>query len=181
MGLIDRKHREREKRTNSILEAAENIIASEGFDSLKLTRLANQIELSRGLIYYYFKSEENIIAQLISNKMTELISILDAISPQENGFLEIKTILENVYQFFRKEKNFLNLISYFTSHKLQKIAAKQSLFYEEYEKKRDKLFSICHSAVEKGIKDGSIYSGANSYLIAYTIWASLGSPDFRTF
>ncbi len=130
--------------------------------------------LSRGIIYYYFKCEENIIAKLIADKLIILDAKLSDVIIYDNGYSNIKAILGRFRQFIKEEPIFLNLISYFATYKM---SADQlsSPFYSEYEKNRETVFNKCLMAIEHGIKDGSIISKSDPHVITYAIWAGVGS------
>jgi hypothetical protein len=52
---------------------------------------------------------------------------------------------------------------------------KSTPFYSEYEKNRETVFNKCLTAIEQGKIDGSIISKSDSHVIAYAIWAGVGS------
>ena len=175
MGITERRQREKEKRLQSILETAEELIKSDGFSSFTLSKLSERIELSRGIIYYYFKNEENIIAKIIVDKMTRLFDRLNKIPQQESGFKEIKAINDEFASFLAVEPQYLTFITYFITGKII-ISEKDSIpYYREYECLRDALFIKCMNAIQKGIDDGSIYPKIDPHIIAYCIWAGVGS------
>jgi len=175
MGIHERRQREKNNRIETILDSAEKLISKEGFNNFTLSRLAKDVELSRGIIYYYFKNEENIIAKLIADKMVLLLDILQSIPEDISGFDRIKSVLEKFHDFLKEETNYLNLVSYFTTCKLSKMDVKNIPHYSKYEVLRDKLFKICLDSIEKGIKDGSISPDVNPPVITYAIWAGVGS------
>ncbi len=55
-----RKQRETELRKQIILEAAENLFLSEGYDKTTMEEIANQSEFSKGTLYNYFKSKDEL-------------------------------------------------------------------------------------------------------------------------
>lgn len=175
MGIYERRKREKNSRIETILNSAEKLISKEGFNNFTLSRLAKDLELSRGIIYYYFKNEENIIAKLIADKMVLLLNILQRIPQDISGFETIKAVLENFHAFLKDETNYLNLVSYFTTCKLAKIDVKNIFYYQEYEILRDKIFKICLNSIEKGVADGSINPDVNPPVVMYAIWAGVGS------
>jgi AcrR family transcriptional regulator len=175
MGIYERRQREKNSRKETILSSAEKLIAKEGFNSFTLSKLAKDVELSRGIIYYYFKNEENIIAKLIADKMVLLLNILQRIPKNLSGFEIIKAVLEKFHEFLKIEINYLNLVSYFTTCKLAKIDVKNIPNYSEYEILRDKIFQICLKSIEKGVADGSINPDVNPPVVTYAIWAGVGS------
>lgn len=175
MGIYERRKREKNSRIETILNSAEKLISKEGFNNFTLSRLAKDLELSRGIIYYYFKNEENIIAKLIADKMVLLLNILQRIPQDLSGFETIKAVLENFHAFLKDETNYLNLVSYFTTCKLAKIDVKNIPYYQEYEILRDEIFKICLKSIEKGVADGSINPDINPPVVTYAIWAGVGS------
>jgi AcrR family transcriptional regulator len=64
MGVKERKERERQQRSNDILEAARRLFESKGFLNTTLQDVAKEAEISVGLIYRYFQSKEDIFASL---------------------------------------------------------------------------------------------------------------------
>jgi|GEM_PF-2163581 len=175
MGTIERRHREKEKRLQFILENAEELIKTEGFNNFTLSKLAEKIEFSRGIIYYYFKNEENIIAKIIVDKMLKLIGRLNNIPEQENGFKEIRVIIDEFLFFLTDEPHYLNLITYFLAGKELNSKKDSGQYNKEYEAMRDTIFLKCLNAVKNGIKDGSIYPGIDAHMMTYCIWAGVGS------
>jgi AcrR family transcriptional regulator len=173
--LYNNKKREKEKRIHDILVCAEELFISEGFRKFTMSGLSDKIGLSRGIIYYYFKCEENIIAKLISDKLTILDSELSKVIIYDNGYTNIKAILDRFLQFIKEEPIFLNLISYFATYKMSTEQLTSTPFYSEYEKNRETVFNKCLTAIEQGVIDGSISSKIDSHVITYAIWAGVGS------
>lgn len=64
MGIQERKAREKRRRALDILEAARRSFESKGFLSTTLQDVAQEAEVSVGLLYRYFKSKEDIFASL---------------------------------------------------------------------------------------------------------------------
>ena len=60
MGISERKEREREQRRNDIIDAAESIFFFQGVANSTMEDIAEKAELSKGTLYLYFKSKEDI-------------------------------------------------------------------------------------------------------------------------
>lgn len=67
MGLAERRKRERESRKNTILKAARRLFFENGFRTVTIESIAKKSELSKGSIYLYFKSKEEIYTQILLN------------------------------------------------------------------------------------------------------------------
>jgi AcrR family transcriptional regulator len=55
-----------EERRSQILEAATNVFARLGFDKARMDDIVEQSGLSKGALYWYFKSKDEIITALLS-------------------------------------------------------------------------------------------------------------------
>jgi AcrR family transcriptional regulator len=64
LGPKERREREREEVRTSILDAARELFASEGVESVTMRRIADRIEYSPTAIYFHFKDKEALLAEL---------------------------------------------------------------------------------------------------------------------
>jgi AcrR family transcriptional regulator len=65
LGSERRREREKEQRRSAILRAARKEFFEKGFRSVTVDTIARRAELSKGAIYLYFKSKEEIYAQIL--------------------------------------------------------------------------------------------------------------------
>jgi AcrR family transcriptional regulator len=73
-----RREREREKRYQSILDAAEALFAKEGFQKASMEKIADSAEVSVGAVYFYFKNKEDLLVHLLDQVGYKLRSFLGA-------------------------------------------------------------------------------------------------------
>lgn len=71
-----RREREREYRSRTILEAAESLFSTQGFLKTSVEQIADQAEVSVGTLYFYFKNKEAVLAALFDEALFLLRSIL---------------------------------------------------------------------------------------------------------
>jgi AcrR family transcriptional regulator len=64
LGPRERRDREREEIRTKILDAARELFASEGVESVTMRRIADRIEYSPTAIYFHFKDKEALLAEL---------------------------------------------------------------------------------------------------------------------
>lgn len=64
MGPRERREREREEIRSRILDAARELFASEGVESVTMRRIAERIEYSPTAIYFHFRDKESLLAEL---------------------------------------------------------------------------------------------------------------------
>ncbi len=65
--------KEAEERKNEILDAAERLFGTKGFDNTSTSDILNEIGIARGTLYYHFKSKEEILDAMIT-RMTERLA-----------------------------------------------------------------------------------------------------------
>ncbi len=65
VGPEKRRRREKEQRKKAILKAAKKLFVEYGFKSVTVASIAKKAELSKGAIYLYFSSKEEIYAQIL--------------------------------------------------------------------------------------------------------------------
>jgi len=71
-----RREREREYRSRTILSAAEILFAKKGFRKTSVDEIADQSEVSVGTVYFYFKNKEELLIHLFDESLYLLRSIL---------------------------------------------------------------------------------------------------------
>ncbi len=59
-------------RRNEILDAAEQLFVTKGFDGTSTNDILEQVGIARGTLYYHFKSKEEILDAMIG-RMTEML------------------------------------------------------------------------------------------------------------
>lgn len=66
-----------EEKRSAIIDAAAQLFAEKGFDGASLADLAEACATSKSLIYHYYASKEDILHDLMSRHMDELLSEID--------------------------------------------------------------------------------------------------------
>ncbi len=76
MPLKRRRDREIENMKHIIIEAAEDIIATDGIDGLSIRKIARQIEYSPATIYHYFEDKEEILNVVMQKGYSKILSAI---------------------------------------------------------------------------------------------------------
>lgn len=61
----------RQESMNNIMEAAFKLIASQGYESTSISQIAAAAGVSKGLMYNYFDSKEDLLEKLVTRAMNE--------------------------------------------------------------------------------------------------------------
>lgn len=79
LGSERRREREKEQRRSAILRSARKEFFEKGFRAVTVDSIARRAELSKGAIYLYFKSKEEIYAQILLRDIDKFHDKVDAL------------------------------------------------------------------------------------------------------
>lgn len=75
--------KEAEERRNEILDVAERLFGTKGFDNTSTNDILNEIGIARGTLYYHFKSKEDILDAMIERMTGQLVVKAKVISEKK--------------------------------------------------------------------------------------------------
>ncbi len=85
MGIQQRRQRQKENLRQAILEAAEELYVTEGFDHVSMRRIAEKIEYSPTTIYLYFKDKAELLSAILegynARLYEKLLQVMDMDHP----------------------------------------------------------------------------------------------------
>jgi AcrR family transcriptional regulator len=64
--------KEADERKNEIIDVADELFSSKGYDNTTISEIIEKAGIARGTVYYHFKSKEDIMDALIERYCTEL-------------------------------------------------------------------------------------------------------------
>jgi AcrR family transcriptional regulator len=158
MGTAERRQREKDRRRMEIIEAAEKVFSAKGFEATTVEDIASRAELSKGTIYLYFESKEDLHDAIVMRGMEILAGMFEkAFESGTTGLEKIRGIGEAYMQFFREQKDYFDALLRFETHKREEIAG------------NDPMMLVIES-VRLGIEDGSIRSDIDPVKMALLLW-----------
>lgn len=171
---------------NSIIDAAEKVFSSQGFANTKMEDVAKELGISKGTIYFYFSSKENLYMAITYRAFQALIETFYKSvesTKDESGLEGLVGLMKSFIAF--SEKNFLyseamlDFISFVRSTSDgvldDKItdAMKESSYHERVKDIQHIPITIFLKEIERGREDGSILNKQKPELIYLTAWASV--------
>lgn len=102
----------REERKTQIKRVALEIISEEGFQDTSISKIAKRAGISKGLMYNYYKSKEEMIREIIIEGIEELSVIFD---PNKDGILteeEARYFIDELFNMLKSNLHYWQL--YFT-------------------------------------------------------------------
>ncbi len=140
-----RRNRQYEKRLGSILKAAAEVIADDGFEGASVRKVAAKAGIGLSGIYYYFKSKDEMLFAVQENTFSMLAESLeqklkDALSPAER----LKAVIDNHLQFFSQQMNDLKVCS----HEIESLSGG---YYDEILKIRREYYKLVRNVINENI------------------------------
>jgi AcrR family transcriptional regulator len=169
MGIAERRERERGQRRNAIIDSAESVFFSKGLDAATMDDVAEHAELSKGTLYLYFKSKEDLYLaiHLRGNRILKRM-FQQAVEQHQIGLQKVRAIGQAYFEFYRKYPDYFNAMIYYESHDIdhsdQNSTAMECLFEGKA------ILEVVIDALVYGINDGSIRPDIDPVKTAITLW-----------
>jgi len=99
----------REGKKLLIMDTALELFANEGFHNTSIKDIANKAGISKGLLYNYFESKEELIRVIIARGLEEIMTYFD---PDHDGMLtrqEMKYFIEETFRILKENVEFWKL------------------------------------------------------------------------
>ena len=145
---------DRETRRAAILTAAAELFHEKGVENVTFGHIARRVKLSRPLVYFYFPDMATLImeaALLASEKLHR--HFMSAMKPSDKGVDQIFAIGRAYVRFARDEALWFELISHSGP---SKIKDREHPLMEDCQRYHDAIMGLLVSALQKGMRDGSI-------------------------
>jgi len=169
MGIAERKEREKEQRKQEIIEAAEKVFFSKGFPNSTMDDIAAEAELSKGTLYLYFKSKEELYQVFVLRAILKLHQLFVEFSSKKNiGIEKVKAIGEAYITFYFDFPNFYQALMYDESKTTSKIIDEaENSDIMSIKMNTNEIFI---NTIREGIEDGSIRKDLDPVKTSLILW-----------
>ncbi|WP_313075973.1 TetR/AcrR family transcriptional regulator [Lacrimispora sp.] len=174
MGRKEHSMKEKELRKGHIIDAAERVFFSNGYENASMDNVAKEAGFTKKTIYMYFSSKEQIYFEIMIRGYRLLIAMLEdnfKEKKQENAVDELRTIFLSFYQFSREcTPYFKTIMEYETKDCDQYIGVGDAAIHECYEL-GERIFGYLSKALDRGKEEGSVRGELESEKTALILWA----------
>jgi len=171
MGIAERKEREKLQRRNDIIDAAEKVFFSRGFESATMDEIAEMAELSKGTLYLYFRSKEDLQFAIFMRGSDILMKMMkDNLSTESTGYQRLLELAGSFIRFSREYQNYFSLFMYYGS-RMDSLNIDQDQL-QVYLKEDSPLALVTHQ-VTKGMQDGSLRDDLPAEVFSATLWSQM--------
>lgn len=141
-----------DEKTERILKAARSILAQKGYGGTTIALVAREAGVSRGLLHYYFKNKEEILARVLRANMELSVALVGSVFERARTAKAFSKLLTQILRdVMEQDPEFFNLFFEGVA-----VARQSSLVKEELES----LYGSFRKALQQGLtemaKEGEI-------------------------
>jgi AcrR family transcriptional regulator len=155
MSTAKRRERERAQRRESILDAAEQVFYQKGYAPTRVEDVARQAQLSKGALYQYFASKDELLLAVTVRWRSELIDQGKKLLAQPaSGAEHLRQLMGLINAWLSTPPERFQLM-------MGVVAAhthfdKQTPVYQEARQKGEELMQLIVEPIMRGQQDGTI-------------------------
>lgn len=165
-----RRDEEKEQRREAILDAAQVVFTSQGFEAAKMEDVAREARVSRALVYLYFKNKDDLYFGICVRALNLLRERFEAVRRRPGtGLDQIEGIGRAYMQFADELPCHFMALSRFEAHHPEDLAPGSA---ERAVLDAGKaVHAVTVAALQQGMRDGSIRDDLDKpLLVAMTLW-----------
>jgi AcrR family transcriptional regulator len=174
VGVIERKGKEKQIRMNDIIDAAERVFFTKGYDVATMDDVAKEAEFSKRTLYMYFNSKEQLYFETMVRGYKILIDMMEtalADAKGRNSLDRIKQIGRTLYQFNREYPDYFYAIMCYENGEKDFVNGIPDCSREECYALGERIFGYLASELANGIKERVIRSELDITNTAIILWS----------
>lgn len=154
MPATARRAREKQQRYDDIVDAAESIFFSKGYNNASMDEIATAAAISRPLLYVYFKDKAAIMRAIMLRACQSMLDrFQQATQTGTSGMEQIKGIGEAYYQFSLEQSDYFDVMTNMATFPMPAEPDEVVQGMADY---RLRCHELMVDSLEAGIRDGSI-------------------------
>ena len=181
----------REKRKNEILNAAEKVFFSKGYEKASMNDVAKEAGIAKGTLYLYFRTKKDLYFAIGNRALDIIVAKFYEIARSnsfKNGLEKVEALAYFYLDFSKKHPDYHKFLINYHSEIVNFGDINPSVVAAYM--KSGRIFRLLVSCVEEGMKDGSIRDDISPIKLAVLLWTKtvgtieftrLKEPIFKTF
>lgn len=167
MSIREIREREKEQRRNYILDVAEELFFSRGYDDVSMNHIAREVGLNKATLYLYFKNKESIYFAIVLRGIQIFKEMFqDRVGRGKTGLKKLEEAGRAYFEFYKDYPDYHDAYLYFKSKRFENSGDKYAIQTEALT--GDIMIIICN-AISEGIQDGTIRKGVKPIEVAVFI------------
>lgn len=174
MRIAERKEKEKLIRRNDIINSAEIIFTTKGFEYATMDDIAKEAGFTKKTLYSYFNSKEELYYEIILRGFKTLNSICDEVLSKDvdrSGCEKIKILGRAFIDFSCKYPGYFKAIMDYENKEQDFQQDKQNTVIKQCYEVGEHSFDILKECIVKGIEKGEFSGKNNPVTVSITLWS----------
>jgi AcrR family transcriptional regulator len=170
MGVVERKQREKQARIKSIKKSAGRLFARKGFSNVSMAEIAADAEVSKGALYLYFKSKEELYFSLIEPILEQhhqlIVEVIknDDETPDET----LRKFFNYFAETYPSDPEVHQAYMYYRAEEIQPLFSEER--YRQLTSRMAKNVEMVEDVIAKGIRNG-MFKAVNPRAVSSIVWS----------
>lgn len=174
MGIQERKEREKEQRREDILAAAQKIFFEKGIQSATMDEIAEAAELSKGTLYLYYDSKEDLYLGVMIRGLEMLHEALEeTIVGAATTMDAIWNLGPTYFRFFQTNTNFFRTFHFFQNPSAHKQVSESMV--AQCNAKTQELWRTVIEVFTRGIDEKILRNDLSPVELAVILWSNFNA------
>jgi AcrR family transcriptional regulator len=171
MGIKERKEREKEARREEIVNAAEKIFFQKGLAQATMEEIADDAELSKGTLYLYYKSKEDLYLS-VALKGSEILYqlFLKVYTSGEPTIRMIANLGEAYFEYFKNYRDYFRMYYFFENPQVQSQVSPE--MRDMCQQTDRKIWDIVVGVLQRGIDEGLLRKDLDPLEAGVMLWSN---------
>jgi len=181
----------KQKKRNEILDAAEKVFFSKGYEKASMNDVAKEAGIAKGTLYLYFKTKKDLYFAIGNRALDVIVSKFYEIARSDsfkNGLEKVEALAHFYFEFSREHPDYHRFLVNYHAEIVNFGDINPSVIAAYM--KSGRIFRLLVDCVEEGMKDGSIRDDISPIKLAVLLWTKtvgtieftrLKEPIFKTF
>lgn len=170
MGVTERKQREKEARIKSIKKSAGRLFARKGFTNVSMAEIAADAEVSKGTLYLYFKSKEELYFSLIEPILEQHHQLIAEVvkNDDEPADETLRKFFSYFAETYPDDPEVHRAYMYYRAEEIQPLFSEQR--YSQLRGRMATNVRMVEDVIAKGIRQ-KIFKPVNSRAVSSIVWS----------
>jgi AcrR family transcriptional regulator len=172
MSIQERRARERHQRQEAILRAAEKLFIANSYNTTTIADIAREAEISKGAVYLYFQSKEQIYDVVLSTAFAPLReAIAYGVQEESNALDQLENIWNIGRQYAVDFPDYFRLLYSLTAWAAQ--LDSKAVAGLQCRLEIESIVQLISQIICRGQVDGSLIGIENPDLVAKYYWRAM--------
>ena len=157
MSIKELKEREKEQRREYIVDAAEKLFFSKGYDNVSMNEIAEAVGMNKATLYLYFENKDALYFAIVLRGVRIMNRVFkEKIEPETTGLAKIHASGRAFLEFNRDYPHYYKMFRLAGSERFNTLEGPDAA---EVARLASEVFVMMGQAVAVGISDGTIRPG----------------------